>query len=300
MQKLCAGALPWLRALPERFQQEFEGIAEGAGIPLQRLAEWDYIEECGAKQCSGAMLRTGGRTWVARNNDFHSPELWGYVTIRDLEGRIPTLSFSLEGGVFTPTGINKQRLWLHYNYLPVWDKPAPGKPHLPPYVFLTEALERCESIRQVEAMLNEVDRTGGMLLFALDGKTDEFALFECRCSSYDRVQTTGGPIVATNHACARGDFPFQSADREPFGTLSRYEKMTRLVDAFSPAGPNQDVSAGLIRILADDEIERRDDAMATVYANVACPSSGEIWYTFGGHPAASRGNWRKIDWPWPE
>jgi hypothetical protein len=35
------------------------------------------------------------------------PELWGYVTIREVEGRIPTISFSMEGDVFTPTGINK-------------------------------------------------------------------------------------------------------------------------------------------------------------------------------------------------
>ena len=34
MQKLHAGAMPWLRALPERFQQEFEGLAQGANLPL--------------------------------------------------------------------------------------------------------------------------------------------------------------------------------------------------------------------------------------------------------------------------
>src|SRR4030067_3096055 len=53
MEKLHTGALPWLRSLPKRFQDEFEGMAEGANIPLQRLAEWAYIEECDAKQCSG-------------------------------------------------------------------------------------------------------------------------------------------------------------------------------------------------------------------------------------------------------
>jgi hypothetical protein len=37
LEKLHAGALPWLRTLPKRFQDEFEGMAEGADIPLQRL-----------------------------------------------------------------------------------------------------------------------------------------------------------------------------------------------------------------------------------------------------------------------
>ena len=178
IEKLSAGALPWLHSLPKRFQDEFEGMAEGAGIPLQRVAEFAYVEECDAKQCSGAVYLHEHQAWVARNNDFIVPELWGYVTIREVDGRIPTINFDMEGGVFTPTGINKEKLWLHYNFLPVWDQPAPDKPHVPPYVFLTEALELCRTISDVEKMLSETDRDGGMLLFAVDGKTNEFALFD--------------------------------------------------------------------------------------------------------------------------
>jgi hypothetical protein len=33
-QKLRAGALPWLRRLPRRLQEEFEGVAQGAHVPL--------------------------------------------------------------------------------------------------------------------------------------------------------------------------------------------------------------------------------------------------------------------------
>ena len=97
LEKLRAGALSWLRTLPQRFQDEFEGMAEGADIPLQRLAEWAYIEECDAKQCSGAIFLFENQAWVARNNDFYVPELWGYVTIREVDGRIPTMMFSMEG-----------------------------------------------------------------------------------------------------------------------------------------------------------------------------------------------------------
>ena len=124
MEKLHTGALPWLRRLPKRFQDEFEGMAEGADIPLQRLTEFAYIEECDAKQCSGAIYLHENQAWVARNNDFYVPELWGYATIREVDGRIPTINFNMEGAVFTPTGVNKEKLWSHYNFLPVWDEPA--------------------------------------------------------------------------------------------------------------------------------------------------------------------------------
>jgi len=295
MEKLHTGALPWLQNLPKRFQEEFEGMAEGANIPLQRIAEFAYIEECDAKQCSGAVFRHENRAWVARNNDFFVPELWGYVTIREVDGRIPTISFDMEGGVFAPTGINKEKLWLHYNFLPVWDQPASGKPHVPAYVFLTEALELCRTISDVEKMLTETDRDGGMLLFAVDGKSNEFVLFDCLCSKHSRRESSDGWIVGTNHYCAFEDLTLSDADKEPLGTLSRFSHMENLMRAL-PDSPN--LPADLIRILADDRIERRDKDVVTVYSNVACPNTGEIWYTFGGHPAASNGDWQRLNWPW--
>ena len=292
MEKLRAGALPWLRTLPKRFQDEFEGMAEGADIPLQRVVEWAYIEECDAKQCSGAICLFENQAWVARNNDFYVPELWGYVTIREVDRRIPTMMFSMEGEIFAPTGINQEKLWLHYNFLPVWDKPVPNKPHIPPYVFLTEALELCRTISDVEALLNETDRDGGMLLFAVDGKNNEFMLFDCMCSKYFRREPINSWIVGTNHYSACEDLTLGDADKEQLGTLSRFEQMENLMQALSNSQTPVQLPDDLIRILADDKIERRDKQVTTVYSNVACPSAGEIWYTFGGYPAASKGNWR--------
>jgi len=299
MEKLHAGALPWLRSLPKRFQDEFEGMAEGADIPLQRLAEWAYIEECEIKQCSGAVCLFENQAWVARNNDYYLPELWGYATIREVDGRIPTINFSMEGDVFTPTGINKEKLWLHYNFLPVWDEPAPNKPHVPAYVFLTEALELCHTISDVETLLNETDRDGGMLLFAVDGKNNEFALFDCMCSKYYRRETSEGWIVGTNHYCACEDLTLGD-DEGSASTLNRFERMDYLLQTLSTSQTLPNLPTDLIRILADDKIERRDKKAITVYSNVACPGTGEIWYTFGGYPAASKGNWQRLEWPWTD
>ena len=39
MEKLRCGALPWLRKLPLRFQEEIEGMSDGSGVPLDRLAQ---------------------------------------------------------------------------------------------------------------------------------------------------------------------------------------------------------------------------------------------------------------------
>ena len=265
---------------------------------MQHLAELVYIEECDLQQCSGAVYLSEDQVWVARNNDYYMPDLWGFTTIREVNGRIPTINFSREGDVFTPTGINKEKLWLHYNFLPVWDKPAPTKPHVPAYVFLTEALELCRTISDVETLLDETDRDGGMLLFAVDGKNNEFALFDCMCSTYYRREASDRWIIGTNHYVSCEDLTLSDADREPLGTLNRFSRMEELMHGLSTSEPVPDLPAELIRILADDRIERRSAPVITVYSNVACPTTGEIWYTFGGYPAASKGNWQRLEWPW--
>jgi len=295
-QRLRDGALPWLRSLPQRFQDELEGMAQGANIPLQRLAEWCFVEECVQTGCSGFVWRLSGNVWVGRNNDIWAPEQWGYVTIREVDGRIPTISFGMEGEPFTATGVNAEQLWLHYNYLPVSDVPIDGKPHWPCYVFLTEALETCRSLADVEALLREVDRDGGMILFAVEGTSDKAAVIECSCSQHISRKPAEEWIIATNHAVLSHEPGRLTQPHE--GSHARYERVEELLRSRSGRLQEIDVPGDLIRILADPGVEQRGEGYGTVYANIACPSKCLIWYTFGGYPAASKGDWHQLDWPW--
>jgi hypothetical protein len=292
LEELRRGALPWLRSLPPRFQEELEGLADGAGVPLQRVVEWNYVECCVDDGCSGFVGKIGGHTWVARNNDTFVPGAWGYVIIREVTGRIPTISFGMEGDVFTPTGVNRERLWLHHQSLDVDDAPRAGRPHLPGWVLLPDLLETCSTIGEVESRLGEVDRDEGGILFAVDGKSDEFAILECACSSHVRRVPDGSWLAGTNHACTL------AAGVPDEGSRLRQSRMeflaSRLHGRSSPVGLPDD----LVAILADDGVERRRERFATGYANVACPATGELWFTFGGYPAASQGAWGRLAWPW--
>lgn len=289
-------AVEYLSRLPERFREELHGISAGALVPLERLAKWVYLEPYLESGCTGAVCLFAGRAWVARNNDIFAPHLWGYATIRELGDRIPTITFSLLGDVFTPTGINRDRLWLHYNYLDPWDQPTPGKQQLPPYAFMVEALETCSTLQDVEHLLNQVDRDGSMLLFAVEGETDAFALYECSCRSYWKLKQSESWMVGANHFTGWDDL--QQDPDDIAGSVARQERMQELVRGLYDLPEIPSLPTSLIQALADDRIERRGAYPTTVYANVACPSTGEIWYTFGGYPAASRGNWAKLPWPW--
>jgi hypothetical protein len=294
--KLQAGALPWMRSLPSRFQEELEGLAEGAGIPLQRIAEWTYLEELLSNNCSAAICLLEGRAWIARNNDTFVPEAWGFVTIREIAGFIPTISFGLEGDVFTPTGINQERLWLHYNYLPAWDKPTPGKTSMPGYAFIQLALENCRNLKDLEGLLSEVERTDGMLLFAIDGKDESACIYECTCQKHYPIPMSGDWMAGTNHYCHCQ--PPQDIQDGATNSILRLNRMQELIGQLYAYENSPALPWSLVKILGDEVIERRGGDLATAYANVACPSLGELWYTFGGLPAASQGNWQQLPWPW--
>jgi hypothetical protein len=291
------GAIPWLRNLPPRFREEFEGLAQGSGLPLERIAAWAYLEVILSSGCSGAIVMLDGQAWVARNNDIFVPGMWGYATIREVTGRIPAISFGLEGDVFTPTGMNREKLWLHYNYLPVWDALGEERSYLPCYAFMVEALETCRNLKDVEALLLRIPRDEGMLLFAVDGKDNTFALYECTCSDFYKREATQGWLVGTNHYCVHPKAPAPGGSG-PRSTVRRYDRLVQLVEGLitqrSPGSPVDD----FIRILSDEGVEARDGEIVTAYSNVACPATQEIWFTFGGYPSASQGNWQKLAGPW--
>jgi hypothetical protein len=286
------GALPWLRTLPERFQEELEGLAEGADVPLQRVAEWSYVESCLDDGCSALAGTMAGHAWIARNNDMVVPGIWGHATVREITGRIPTLTFGQEGDVFTATGINRDRLWLHHQALSVRDAPRRGRPHLSGWVLLTDMLETCATIDDVEARLVAIDRDEGMLLFAVDGASDEVAIFECGCSRHVRRSTAGPFLAGANHACVLDEPPPAGDSR------SRQARLETLARGLYAHHPGANLPRELIAMLADDAVERRGPRIWTVYATAACPATGVVWFSFGAYPAASRGEWAAVEWPW--
>lgn len=156
----------WISSLPEHICDRFRGLSEGSGIPLERIAHWGYQEIALSQGCSSIICRSKGKVRIGHNNDTFVPELWGYITILEIKGRIPTMCFGLAGDIWATAGINKAKLWLHVDHLKATDRPDSRKAVLPTYGFIVEALETCETIDDVQGLLNKIDRTEGMILIA--------------------------------------------------------------------------------------------------------------------------------------
>ena len=286
---LNRGAMDWFESLPERFRREMEGLAEGSGVSLQKITLWGFADVGGRKGCSSFILRSQGKTWVGRNNDLWVPDLWGYAIHRQISGRLATLTFGMRGEIFAATGLNESGLWLHYNWLPAFDKPTSQAQT--PYVLLTDILETCTSIDQIESRLKSTKRNGGMLIFASEGQSDAGAMLECACQSVAQTDCDAGFLAGTNHYQTLST-P-QPPDVYAPASVARLETMTRLLSNLPKSHKPED----LIRILADPGVEQHQEDYGTVYANLCNTTARQLWFTFGGFPAASRGNWQKIHWP---
>ena len=292
--KLRESALPWMASLPERYRSERIGVAEGSGVPLEVIAGGYFAEEC---CCSAFVTKLDSQTWIGRNNDAWAPELWDGVTIHEITGRTPRIDFGVEGETFATTGINRDRLWLHCNGGPARDEPGGTKPCFYPYIVMTEALETCSSITDVEALLDRWDRTRGMILFVVDGKTDESAIIECQCCEHWRRPTAEGALIAANHSC-RNELQENTRGHNPDHGLERsISRCTRMAELLCSLPEDADAPA-LQGVLAAQGVEQRYPDRVTVFSTVACPATGEMWFACGQGPAASTGTWSRVPWPW--
>mgnify|MGYP000043472921 CR=1 FL=1 len=291
-EKLEKEAMLWLESVPNEYQKELEGISIGSGCAIEKIAQWYYSSMCTDGGCTSFFIKINDLWWVGRNNDYLLPEFWGHVSIIEVEGKIPVILFGLEGDIFTGTGFNKEKLWIHYNWLPVWDTPLKSKEVIAPFIFVRKALENCKSINDVEMMLEDTVRDSGMNLFIIDGKNNEAAVFECTCRNYKKRLIEDFYIAGANHYCA-----LQTPKEFNFDFSNSINRQTRTEKLLLENKEKMSFEI-MMDILADSKIEQNNNLSGTIYSNIACPSKDLIWFAYNGFPAASESDWKKVVWEW--
>ena len=288
--RVKAGEL--LDSLPEHFVREMRGFAEGVGLPLERVAEW-HAEYMARTSCSTLVTFPEGVAWAGHNADYadFGTHKWGCTVIIEKRGRIPIMHFPLPGDLFAYQGVNREQLWLHVNWLPAPDVPKGTAGSMPYLFFVREALETCRSIPDVENLLASHCRDSGMALTVIDGKTDEAAIFECTCSTHGRLQPECEALLATNHyRCGKTS---EESDSHYDDSARRLARTRSLVSEGRPS-----CMRDFVGILSDPAIEGTGWFSGTIMSLVACPGRKLIWLSQGAYPAASRGKFRKVEWPW--
>lgn len=288
--KLRLGAQEWFGDVPRRYREEMKGVAAGSGVPTRRIVEYHY---CGyaVRSCSSICRAVNGEAWAGHTNDWYRFGSYAAV-VRAIDGRIPILTFGWKGDVCATVGINKQKLWMHTNGLPATDEMTGAKPWMPGFFLVREALETCSSVDEVEHFLDRVERDDAMALYVVDGKTQEFTLFECQRSAHQRIAPRNGQLLGTNHSIA-GQVPEAAAGGSSHSRLRRIRELM-------PFSMGKRMPEAIIEVLADRQVEEDSPHYGTVFGNVACPGKGMIWFACDAFPAASKGTWRRVNWAWED
>ncbi len=301
-------SLAWLDDLPAHIQAEIAAMAKGSRRPLADIAELLYADIAipgdpsvpEGPMCSAVVTRLDGAAWVARNTDWYPPLLLRGCegVVHNTPGRIPTLALGIRGDIDVDTGVNAEGLWLHAHTMHAKALPRSDTPRISWLFWLREALETCASLADVESMLSRVERDRGIILVALDSKTQDAAVFECAIDRHTRVDPTGDHLLATNHPADRHPTdPARLARSQPSSTTSRLQALRDICDKHPPEHAPDD----LIDTLAHESVEMRTPpVLRTIYSAVCNPRKGECWFASGtpvGRPAASTGRWLRVPWP---
>jgi predicted choloylglycine hydrolase len=282
----------WFEELPNEYKNQIMGISNGSGCSVNLYAQWCYLDKSFDSGCSSFVIKNNEKLWVARNNDYIFPGKWNNISVISVQDKIPIALFGLEGSIFSGTGFNKQKLWIHYNWLFPYDTPNKSKIKISPFVLLRYFLENCSTISEVEQNLQDFTVDGGMNLFVVDGKSNQAEIFECACNTYTRRKKLKSFIIGTNHyvdSVLPGAYNFNNE-----GSIERYERMMLLINNKE----TWEMPDDLILILADDRVEKNSLESNTVYSCVACMETNEIFFSGYPCPAASKGDWKKIHIDW--
>lgn len=132
-----------------------------------------------------------------------------------------------------------------------------------------------------------------MMLFAASGPAGEGILYECTPGAHVARRLDQEWLAGTNHFSRC--FETQSIPDPGGNSLARLARLQSLVEKIESG---EALQHALKRILADAQVEQRGETYGTVYANITCLTKKELWFTFGGYPAASKGHWAQLEWPW--
>ena len=323
---MAVHAAAWAERLPAHFRAQMAAMAEGAGTSIGALQQFlhadiappagtpaagpESLVSADGPMCSGLVVHHGGVPWVARNCDWFEATLQrGTAAVfHRVPHRIPCVAVGLMGDIDADTGMNAEGLWLHMHTLRAAGDLRAGVSCISWLFWMREALETCASLDDVERFIAGTDRDRGVLLFAVDGRRREAAVYECSRSGYRRIDPWQvGPhraILATNHPHEKHPSAEEALARAcrasagGNGTVSRYCRMHALL-AEGPVGHLPD---DLAEVLSDDGVELRpgrgSSHLRTIYSAVAEPGGRGLWFASGACPAASAGTWRRVDLTW--
>ncbi len=190
--------------IPPRFYEEMQGIADGAGMPLQDIIAANFIPEmfhCSGFALSGSATKDGtlyhGRI-LDYGCDWRLQE-HAVLTIAEPDGKIPFANVTYAGFVGSVTGMNA-------NQVSIGEMGGKGLGHWEgiPMAFLVRlVLEEAKTLDEAIAIFRDNPRTCEYYYVIADGKTGKAVGMEASWDTFNVVKM-GESHVKLPHAVKDG------------------------------------------------------------------------------------------------
>ncbi len=304
--------LPVIEALDASLVDELQGIAEGAGQPLDallalncrteilppsylngephaadaalqanRAAGIDDWSECTA-MCVAASASADGHAWFAQNWDWIGRQRDAMVVLKTVDAAGLAITTLTEAGMLAKIGVNAAGFALGLNIVrSLQDGEQPG---LPVHVLLRHLL----SCRSVAHARERLEALGGLGFGAASNipcadAAGEAACFEVAPAGWAELRPTNGVVVHTNHFLCQSLLPQQApmgafvSSAPRLATAARHAAQARIgfdgLQAFL-----RDESDGYLSICRGPNpawpAESRIESVAGIIVNAG---TGEMW-----------------------
>jgi isopenicillin-N N-acyltransferase like protein len=168
--------------IPERYKREMEGIADGAGIPLQMVRRCNVLSVVTERGCSSFVAfgkATGnGKTYHGRNFDWIMEgglQDSTALILYEPDDGVPFASVAYVGNVGAVSGMNMEGIAIGQIGAISTDTRLDG---LPLMLILRSILEEAQDLDEAGAIIKNARRTVGYNYVLADGDTGEGRVYE--------------------------------------------------------------------------------------------------------------------------
>lgn len=258
--------------------EEMEGIAQGAGMELEKLSAFLFgIYAFPPFQgCSCFAAADEEEIFFGRNSDFlPAAKEQSLSSIYKIEGKKSFLANSTTP-VQVEDGVNEDGLAVGLTFL----FPTVRKPGLNAGLLVRYLLEHCSSVPEAIAALGALPISSMQTLTVAD-RQGRMAVVECNCEAMEVRYPKQGErfVAATNHFCAESLWPYQTTMPDRIHSHKRLETLERALqgkDRYSRTFL-QELLAGKQGFLCQYEPR---EGMDTIWSALYCLRSGEAFFCF--------------------
>ena len=168
--------------IPDKFERELEGLADGSGVPLAALRRVHVISLLTERNCSSFAVfgkaTADGRLFHGHNFDWNMEagiQNNAALFLYEPKGGVPFAAYGYAGMIGYVSGMNMQGISVGFIGAVTRDGRSAG---LPLMLTLRKVLEEAGSVDEARAIIEQAHRGVGYNYVIADGKRNEARAFE--------------------------------------------------------------------------------------------------------------------------